>query len=415
MLVIDLTPFPTLTTDRLVLRALVAADAPALFTIRADERVMQFIGRRRATTVQDAVDLISAIHAGAEANDGITWAITFKGDDTLIGTSANNVLTGRTGNDTLIGGLGNDTLTGDPGDDRLDGGDGSDTAFYRTATTGVTVNLGLVGAQNTGGAGLDTLVNMENLIGSNFNDTLTGASLGNSTVNGGLGDDTLYVGGNSNTLNGEAGNDVLVDEDQGGSDTVMNGGAGNDSLQSRFATMNGDDGDDHLSSVDGEATMNGGAGNDVLVGWDGNYTLNGGTGNDSLWIDSFFGDSTMNGGAGADTLRRSGDVVTVTFDYNTIIDSPVGTGRDTINGFTGAGVGIGDQIDLADIDANVLVAGNQAFSWIGSNAFTAAGQLRYAGGLLQGSTDGDTAAEFEIQLLGAPAFSVGGAGTDILL
>ena len=86
MLVIDLAPFPTLTTERLVLRALVPTDAPALFAIRADERVMQFIGRRRATTLQDASDLISAIHAGTEANDGITWAITLKGDDTLIGT-----------------------------------------------------------------------------------------------------------------------------------------------------------------------------------------------------------------------------------------------------------------------------------------------------------------------------------------
>lgn len=86
MLVIDLTSFPTLTTERLVLRALVATDAPALFTIRAHERVMQFIGRRRATNVQDALDLIAAIQQGQQANDGITWAITLKGDDTLIGT-----------------------------------------------------------------------------------------------------------------------------------------------------------------------------------------------------------------------------------------------------------------------------------------------------------------------------------------
>ncbi len=73
---------------------------------------------------------------------------------------------------------------------------------------------------------------------------------------------------------------------------------------------------------------------------------------------------------------------------------------------------VGDQINLRDIDANTLVTGNQAFIWGGS--FTA-GHLRYVGGVLQGNTDGDAAAEFEIQLVGAPALTVGGAGTDILL
>lgn len=76
-----------------------------------------------------------------------------------------------------------------------------------------------------------------------------------------------------------------------------------------------------------------------------------------------------------------------------------------------------DQIDLQDIDAHELLSGNQAFTWIGNAAFTAAGQLRYSGGVLQGSTDADAAPEFEIQLVGAPALYVnpGSAGTDILL
>jgi hypothetical protein len=72
-------------------------------------------------------------------------------------------------------------------------------------------------------------------------------------------------------------------------------------------------------------------------------------------------------------------------------------------------------INLSIIDANSLVAGNQTFTYIGSAAFTAAGQLRYAGGILQGNTDADAAAELEIQLVGAPALTVGGVGTDILL
>ncbi len=73
---------------------------------------------------------------------------------------------------------------------------------------------------------------------------------------------------------------------------------------------------------------------------------------------------------------------------------------------------VGDQINLRHIDTNTLVTGTQAFIWGGS--FTA-GHLRYVGGVLQGNTDGDAAAEFEIQLVGAPALTVGGAGTDILL
>lgn len=72
------------------------------------------------------------------------------------------------------------------GNDLLDGGLGIDTASYVSATAGVTVNLAVLGQQNTVNAGFDTLSNIENLIGSNFNDTLTGYSTANSLI-GGLG------------------------------------------------------------------------------------------------------------------------------------------------------------------------------------------------------------------------------------
>ena len=80
------------------------------------------------------------------------------------------------GNDTLVGGAGNDSLDG--------GAAGSDTASYIDATAGVTVSLALTAAQNTIGAGTDTLFNFENLTGSNFNDTLIGNSVAN-ILNGG--------------------------------------------------------------------------------------------------------------------------------------------------------------------------------------------------------------------------------------
>ncbi len=76
----------------------------------------------------------------------------------------------------LIGAAGNDVLNGGPGNDTMDGGPaGIDTASYANAPAAVTVNLALQGvAQNTIGAGIDTLVNFENLGGSAFNDVLSG-------------------------------------------------------------------------------------------------------------------------------------------------------------------------------------------------------------------------------------------------
>jgi hypothetical protein len=74
----------------------------------------------------------------------------------------------------------------------------------------------------------------------------------------------------------------------------------------------------------------------------------------------------------------------------------------------------GDQIDLLTIDANVLVSGDQAFTWKGTTP-GGAGTLWYTGGVLYGNVDGDATPEFQIQLVGTPALSVGGTGTDILL
>ncbi|MBS0165623.1 MAG: hypothetical protein JSR29_06065 [Nitrospira sp.] len=232
-------------------------------------------------------------------------------NDALIGNSVNNVLNGGGGNDALVGNAGDDTLTGGSGNDTLNGGDGIDTASYSTATAGVTVNLGLSGAQNTGGAGIDQLVSIENFIGSNFNDTLRGADFADNVLKGGTANDILYSGDFSNT--------------------VFNGGAGADTMYAGY-------GNNH-------------------------------------------------------------------FDYNSVSDSPAGSGRDVIHDFVGHASHSPkeDYIDLTTIDANTLVSGNQAFTYIGSAAFTAAGQLRYAGGILQGSTDADTVAEFEVQLVGAPA------------
>ncbi|MGF6207093.1 retention module-containing protein [Pseudomonas frederiksbergensis] len=157
--------------------------------------------------------------------DGHTLTGT-SGDDVLVAGTGNNILNAGDGNDVLTagsgnnelhGGAGNDLLYSGPGNDLLDGGTGTDTASYAHATAGVTVNLGLLTAQNTLGAGTDTLTGIENLTGSNFNDTLTGdnnsnvinGGLGNDVLNGGGGDDFLIGGLGNNTLTGGAGADTF--------------------------------------------------------------------------------------------------------------------------------------------------------------------------------------------------------------
>lgn len=127
---------------------------------------------------------------GGIGNDVLNGGI---GNDTIDGGDGTDILIGGLGNDSLSGGLGNDSLTGGAGNDVLNGGDGIDTAYYDTATLGVTVNLSILASQNTVGAGLDTLTGIENLLGSSFNDTLTG-SISANTLNGGNGAD-LLIGG----------------------------------------------------------------------------------------------------------------------------------------------------------------------------------------------------------------------------
>ncbi len=101
---------------------------------------------------------------------------------------------------TLLGGASNDTLVGGKGNDVFDGGAGSDTIDYSRATGGVTVNLSITTGQSVGGGeGTDTLRNVENITGSQYNDTLTGNSGDNIFFASG-GHDTIVGGGGSDTV-----------------------------------------------------------------------------------------------------------------------------------------------------------------------------------------------------------------------
>ena len=153
---------------------------------------------------------------------------------TLIGNAGANTLTGGSGNDTLQGGAGNDTLVG---------GAGVDIADYTTATTAITLSLALTTAQNTGGAGSDTLSGIEGLSGGTAADRLTGndsdnllwGKAGNDTLIGAGGADQLRGGDGLDTLTGGAGADWFIFDTAANAttnkDTITDFTSGTDKLQ----------------------------------------------------------------------------------------------------------------------------------------------------------------------------------------
>ena len=108
------------------------------------------------------------------------------------------------------------------------------------------------------------------------------------------------------------------------------------------------------------------------------------------------GKDLLVGGRGADVLI--GGLLKDTFDFNAVNESRVGLLHDIIRGFSHAQH---DKIDLDTIDANTTAGGNQDFHLIGAQGFNGiAGELRFAGGLVQGDTDGNGVANFEIRVTG---------------
>ena len=148
------------------------------------------------------------------------------GDDKLAGREAADGLDGGNGNDNLLGYGGNDVLAGGAGNDRLDGGAGVDTVNYVSAGSAVTVSLAVTTAQNTGGAGTDTISGVENLAGSSFDDRLTGSS-GANVIEGGRGNDQIYGGAGNDSCYGGDGNDRI--QGDAGAD-LMFGGSGADTF-----------------------------------------------------------------------------------------------------------------------------------------------------------------------------------------
>jgi serralysin len=147
--------------------------------------------------------------------------------------------------------------------------------------------------------------------------------------------------------------------------------------------QDGTSGADKLYGKDGADKLFGGAGADHLGGGNGNDLLRGGGGKDVLV-----------GGAGADD-----------FVFASVAEAGKGSQRDVIRNFSRAQ---GDDIDLSGIDANIKVSGNQAFSFIGDDAFSGkAGQLRYKDGTVAGDVNGDKVADFHIEIANNHALGSG--------
>ena len=292
--------------------------------------------------------------------------------------------------ENAVGGGGNDMIIANQVANRIDGGDGQDTVSYETATSGVVINLFKAGS-TSGGAEGDVLLNVENLIGSAFNDVLVGTS-GDNVINGGSGGRDILVGNGGNDTVSYAGTDGLVKIDLA---TLSGGGKALGDTIIGFSNAIGTDFNDVLQGNGSANTLEGGAGNDKLVGRGGDDTLLGGAGGDSL--DGGDGNDVLNGGSGADTLTGGAGSDRFVF---TDADGSL----DRIQDFNGKF----DTIDLSGIDAVSGTSGDDAFTFIGGAAFNGvAGELRFDGRQLQGDVDGDGVADLLIQFKSGAAFDPG--------
>jgi len=339
----------------------------------AGDDIIDGAGGNDKVQYSSSPDAVYVNLAGGTANDG------YGGVDTLISV---NQVRGSMFNDTLIGGNPADdaleAFEGIGGDDYIDGGSGFDRADYSRERAAISVDLGFnpgfgisTSSDTLIGSGNDTLVGIEAIRATIFNDTLTGSAGndefegagGNDIIDGGAGSNDSIVFTNSATgvfINAGttavvvgavtlAGGTALdgVDSDlntagiQSGVDTFTNiesfgGSAFVDTLFSDLTvtaaagleniTLNGsgnpnatgnalnnvitgNSGNNVLDGDAGSDTLAGGAGNDSLLGGANNDTLDGGAGNDTL--DGGAGADSMAGGAGNDTyvLDSLGDVI----------------------------------------------------------------------------------------------------------
>jgi Ca2+-binding RTX toxin-like protein len=366
------------------------------------------------------------------------------GNDQLSGNGGNDLLYGDAGSDLLYGGAGTDVLAGGTGDDSYvvddsdqiveNAGEGTDTVLTALGSAAAIYTLGanlenLTGTSATGqtvaGNALDNLMTM-----GSGNDVVDLSSGGNDTANGGGGNDYVYFGaaftaadtvvggagtdtvgllGNynltlgANTLSGVETLSLLSGTAAGGTEHVTYSITTVDSNVPAGGTLTvfarGLLADETLlfdghAETDGKLSVYGGAGNDIFAGGPAGDAFVGGGGNDQIF--GLGGNDWLEGDGGADTLR--GGTGSDLFVYLSAGDSTAAA-MDRIVDFERTS----DLINLQGVDANSTLGGDQAFTFIGSGAFShAAGELRaFQSGndfIVQGDVDGDGVADLVIQV-----------------
>lgn len=282
-----------------------------------------------------------------------------------------NIRLHTTGNIDATGNALNNILYAGDGNNVLNGGDGIDTVSYAYAASAVTASLAITTVQATGGSGSDTILNVESLVGSNFNDKLTGNTAANS-LNGGAGADTMIGGlGNDGYYVDNIG-DVVTELANEGIDTVYSTisytlGA---NLENLYINTTG------AVNATGNALANvlyAGAGNNVIDGLDGSDTVSYAYAVSGVTVSLASTAAQATGGSGTDTLLNIENLVGGS--YNDILIGNAGAngltggaGNDTLNGSAGAdtlagGVGndtyvLGRGYGIDTITENDATAGN---------------------------------------------------------
>jgi Ca2+-binding RTX toxin-like protein len=382
------------------------------------------------------------IDLGEDLTETVTVKDAMGGTDTLTnikrirGTDGSDTISGNTLGNRLRGKAGNDVLRGRNGDDALEGGAGTDTAIYSGNRFNYHVeNNGTqltITDQRVNGEGKDTVIDVEffnfggtilnlaevinhgsaiNLAGGMvFESSATGVDIGTLSVANPdaksahsytLIDDAggrFQLASDGKTI--EVKNGLLLDYEQSLTHTVVVRATDQfgKSVDQSLTIVLQDVAKESTTGTAGSDTVSGGSGTDNLSGGGGNDNLNGGGGKDK--INGGTGNDRIIGGTGQDSLTGGAGK-----DVFAFASKDTGTSKGTadfITDFSGKG---GDRIDLKLIDADTKKKGDQAFSFIGKNAFTKAGQVRYEKTsketFIYLNTDSDKAAEGVIKLKGA--------------
>lgn len=292
--------------------------------------------------------------SGLGGNDTLVGGI---GDDTLIGGNGNDTLIGGNDDDVIIAGAGIDLIIGGDGagNDDYNGGDGEDTVKYTSARAGIRVDfskrLGTatsIGGNDASGIGEDTLTDIENVIGGNYDDIIIGSAIKNNLY-GENGDDRLIGMSGKDLIDGGEGNDTADFSDKKfGVAITLNG------VNLTSALVDGKE-EDRLVNIE---NIMGGSGDDLFIGDANDNSLSGGAGNDLLR--GAAGNDALDGGFNIDTADYSDktDAVVVILDGSNLVNVSVGgIAEDTLCNIENLIGGTGDDLLTGDGNPNLLVGG----------------------------------------------------------